>query len=282
MIICTNASALAGVLSHNENYSLQRGFVPTMGALHQGHISLISHAKKKCKNVIASIFVNPTQFNDPKDFEQYPITITEDILLLEAAGCDILYLPTAVELYPNGTQHLEQYELGSMELLLEGPYRPGHFQGVCQVMSRLLRKVQPGSLFMGSKDYQQCMVVQQLIAQLGLPIILHKCPTLREEDGLAMSSRNRRLSPEARKKATAIFNQLQHILNQTGTTAPRFLELQAAQNLLEAGFSHVDYVSIANPDTLEPIEEWNSATRLVVLCAAFIEGIRLIDNLSSH
>ncbi len=282
MIICKTQVALQKVLLSAGHYSKIVGFVPTMGALHEGHLSLIEAAKKKCKIVVASIFVNPTQFNDPKDFTNYPVNLAADIQLLASVACDILFLPPVSEMYPEGLHHLEQYELGAMEHLLEGPYRPGHFQGVCQVMSRLLQLVKPGQLFMGSKDYQQCMVVQQLIGQLGLPVMLHKCPTLREPDGLAMSSRNTRLSAQARQQSTAIYRQIINIIDSRGTDTPAALEAKAANNLLDAGFSAVDYVSIAHPDTLEPLRQWEPNTPIVVLIAAFIDGVRLIDNMVSN
>jgi len=281
MIICKTALALQNQLVSDQDFALTRGFVPTMGALHAGHLSLIREAKKKCKIVIASIFVNPTQFNDPGDFAKYPITIAADILMLEKEGCDILLLPSVEEMYPNGTQHLEHYDIGRMDQLLEGAYRPGHFQGVCQVVYRLLQMVKPGQLFMGAKDYQQCMVVNRLLEIKSLPVIFHKCPTLREQDGLAMSSRNRRLNEIARSQATAIYRELQKIHQHKNQASPRKLEEEAKQNLLDAGFEAVDYISIAHPETLEPLEKIDEETAIVVCCAAYIDGTRLIDNLAT-
>src|SRR6476469_4861359 len=139
------------------------GFVPTMGALHEGHLSLINTSKLKCDVTVCSIFVNPTQFNDPADFEKYPITIEKDIELLIRNGCDVLFLPSIVEMYPEGTSQTERYDLGELEDRLEGFYRPGHFQGVCRIVDKLLSAVQPDQLFMGQKDFQQCMVIKRLI-----------------------------------------------------------------------------------------------------------------------
>ncbi|MFZ1534928.1 MAG: pantoate--beta-alanine ligase, partial [Chitinophagaceae bacterium] len=176
-------------------------FVPTMGALHAGHISLIDAASKENQVTISSIFVNPTQFNDLKDFEKYPITIEKDIEMLEAAGCNVLFLPSVKEIYPEGIKPEMQYELGYIETILEGKFRPGHFQGVCMVVHRLLDIVQPDNLYLGQKDYQQCMVISKLVELINQQdtIKVNICPTLREKDGLAMSSRNMRLNEDERK-----------------------------------------------------------------------------------
>lgn len=258
------------------------GFVPTMGALHQGHISLIDRSKKSSNFTVSSIFINPTQFNDQQDFIKYPVTLDKDIAQLEIAGCDVLFLPQISDIYPNGTAALEQYALGRLEKLLEGHHRPGHFQGVCQVVNRLLDAVQPDILFLGQKDYQQCMVIAKMLELTGKQVALQKAPTLRETDGLAMSSRNMRLDPVARKNATAIYHALQFIQSgiQAGQTAP--LIQSATEQLISAGFDNVDYVSIADADTLEPIEVWDGVTPCVALIAAFIGGVRLIDNISLY
>lgn len=253
------------------------GFVPTMGALHQGHISLITISKKTTTLTVCSIFVNPTQFNDPKDFQKYPITIEKDMALLEQAGTDVLFLPEVSELYPGGTSGLEQYDLGALETLLEGKFRPGHFQGVCQVMNRLLTIVRPDDLFMGSKDYQQCMVVQRLLVIMGLPTTLHRCPIVREPDGLAMSSRNVRLSfPEQRFFAAAIYEALQTI--KAGWPGPVDQLTAKAAEILEAAGFRIDYISIADADTLQsPPPRHDHA---VALIAAFMGEVRLIDNMT--
>lgn len=254
------------------------GFVPTMGALHDGHISLITISKKSTAFTVCSIFVNPTQFNDPADFKKYPITIEKDIALLEHAGTDVLFLPDGSELYPNGTKTLEHYELGRLESLLEGEFRPGHFQGVCQVMQRLLNIVRPDDLFMGEKDYQQCMVIQRLLQLIGLPAILHRCPILREPDGLAMSSRNVRLTPDQRTRSTAIFKALQQIRRAwVPGVLPQPLMTDAVALLGSAGF-RTDYVSIADATTLEPLTAWKEEA--VALIAAFQGDVRLIDNMN--
>lgn len=211
MILLKKAEDLSRWLEKRRSDGKSIGFVPTMGALHAGHISLIDISKQHTGVTVCSIFVNPTQFNDPKDFQKYPITIEKDIQLLEQAGTDVLYLPEVSEIYPGGVKDLEKYDLGSLESLLEGAFRPGHFQGVCQVMRRLLEAVRPDHLFMGQKDYQQCMVVRRLLEIIRLPTLLHPSPIIREPDGLAMSSRNVRLTTEQREQATAIYQALSRI-----------------------------------------------------------------------
>lgn len=254
------------------------GFVPTMGALHSGHISLVTASKKDNQVTAASIFVNPAQFNDKKDFEKYPITIEKDIEWLITAGCDALFLPSAEEVYPNGYSQPSQYDLGYLETILEGKYRPGHFQGVCKVMNRLLDIVQPDNLYMGQKDYQQCMVVKRLITIMQSATILHTCPTLREADGLAMSSRNTRLSPEERKKAVAISATLNNIKNDIKPGELSAVIDDSIARLADLQFT-VDYVAIADAETLELLTQWNGKEKIVALIAAFQNEVRLIDNM---
>jgi pantoate--beta-alanine ligase len=256
------------------------GFVPTMGALHPGHISLVEASKKRDDITVSSIFVNPTQFNDPKDFNKYPVTLEKDIDVLEGSGCDVLFFPTVVEMYPDGLIPKMHYDLGSLETVLEGKYRPGHFQGVCMVVHRLLEIVNPDRLYLGQKDYQQCMVIARLIELIGLKnkteIII--CPTFREEDGLAMSSRNMRLNEMERKKATTIYRCLCMIKENARHESPAELKTKAAFMLEEAGFK-IDYVEIVDANNLSPVYDWDSKQKIVVLIAAVINEVRLIDNM---
>jgi pantoate--beta-alanine ligase len=278
MILFKRAGDLTRWLEQQRLSGKSIGFVPTMGALHAGHISLITISKKSAGVTVCSIFVNPTQFNDPKDFQKYPITLEKDIALLEQSGTDVLFLPEVEEVYPEGTSGLEHYDLGRIETLLEGQYRPGHFQGVCQVMRRLLDVVRPDDLFMGQKDYQQCMVLQRLLQLRDMPTRLHRCPILREPDGLAMSSRNMRLTPEQRQNATAIYKALQYI--QASTTESVSALIAAATGLLETAGFRVDYVAIADATTLEPLDsQITSQVSAVALIAAFLGEVRLIDNM---
>ena len=260
----------------SKNFSI--AFVPTMGALHQGHISLLEKAHALNTVIVASIFVNPTQFNEARDFNKYPKTIEHDVYKLEKAGCDLLFLPSVIEMYPDGSMLQKTYELGYLDNLLEGASRPGHFQGVCQVMERLLSIVEPDRLVLGQKDYQQCMVISKLVSLSGTPIEILIGDTLREPDGLAMSSRNLRLSYEARNKAPLIYETLVWIKQQLKPGNLKSIKKQAANNLNAGGFK-TDYVEIANANSLQIVDEWDGQSALVILVAAFIDEIRLIDNL---
>lgn len=280
MLIFHKAADLQRHLQQEQSQKRTIGFAPTMGALHDGHISLIRASRASCDLTVSSIFVNPTQFNDPKDFENYPITIQNDLKLLEVNGCHILYLPSVTDIYNNGMDQLQTYHLGFLETVLEGKYRPGHFQGVCQVMDRLLSIMQPDHLFMGQKDYQQCMVVKELIRIKGWEqqIRFHTCPTLREKDGLAMSSRNMRLTETERAKAVAIYKELEQMKANLKPGDILSLKKAASNHLTEMGFQ-VDYTEIADAETLELVKDWDGRRPLVGLIAAFNGPVRLIDNL---
>jgi len=278
MILFKRSADLQQWVSEQKNMGRTTGFVPTMGALHEGHIELIKACRSMVDLTICSIFVNPVQFNDPKDFEKYPVSIEKDIQMLHQAGTDVIYLPSVEEVYPQGKTGLETYDLGPLETLLEGRYRPGHFQGVSQVMSRLLKLVQPDHLFMGQKDFQQCLVVQRLIEIMHLPVQFHTVSTVREADGLAKSSRNRRLTPEQRENAVAISQALIDIREKMASGNADGI-LQQAQDRLDAAHFKTDYISIARATDLQPIINWNGKEKAVALIAAFQGDIRLIDNM---
>ena len=280
MILFKKTNDLIKHLDNQRILGKKIGFVPTMGALHEGHLSLVRLSKAATDLTICSIFVNPTQFNDPADFEKYPITTDKDIALLLTAGCDLLFLPAVSEMYPEGIMGKPEYDLGDMETLLEGKFRPGHFQGVCQVVHQLLAQVNPHDLFLGQKDYQQCMVIDRLMQQTGFKetVTLHICPTLRETDGLAMSSRNRRLNESDRKKAASIFRTLSYLKQQLHTGNPDALLQTASDQLEQEGFQ-TDYLVVADAGTLQPVSNWDGSQKLVALVAAFLGGVRLIDNL---
>lgn len=277
MIIVKHIKDLKYFIKNRPVSKQQVGFVPTMGALHAGHISLISKAKEKTDLVVCSIFVNPTQFNNKADFDKYPITIEKDIDMLEAAGCDVLFLPHVAEMYPHNDE-VVRYELGFIETVLEGEYRPGHFQGVCRIVHKLLQAVQPHFLFMGQKDYQQCMVVQKMIDLTAQPVQLVVCDSVREANGLAMSSRNMRLNEAEKIQALNIIKVLQYI--QTHLKAGDVDELaQNARILLEKEGFIVDYVAIADAQTLRNVEVWDGKQKIVALAAAYLNEVRLIDNI---
>ena len=280
MILFKKTDDLTKYLQNITGKGISTGFVPTMGALHAGHLSLIENSKQKTSVTIASIFINPTQFNDPADFDKYPVTLEKDILALEKAGCDVLFLPSVQEIYPEGTTEMPHFNLGQLETIFEGKYRPGHFQGVCQVMSRLLEIVMPATLFLGRKDYQQCMVIRKLISLKAWKISLDIISTLREPSGLAMSSRNMRLSDENKEKAAAIYHALLYLKVEIRPGDLTEYLLKAAAMIKEAGFEKTDYVSIAERDSLQPVTIWNGEIPLVGLVAAYINGVRLIDNIT--
>ncbi|ANI89588.1 pantoate--beta-alanine ligase [Arachidicoccus ginsenosidimutans] len=255
------------------------GFAPTMGALHEGHLSLIKASQEEVDITICSIFVNPTQFNDSKDFEKYPITIDNDIYLLEKQRCDILFLPSVNEIYPNGKELKQLYDLGFIESILEGAFRPGHFQGVCQVVDRLLEIVQPDLLFMGQKDYQQIMVVKKMIELKNHKAKVIVVPIFREPSGLASSSRNMRLTNDEKEKATAIYQSLIFIKENISRLFFVEIKQQVAEMLMNSEFQKIDYIEICNAETLEPLEKYDKTIKLVALIAAFIGEVRLIDNM---
>jgi pantoate--beta-alanine ligase len=227
---------------------------------------------------ICSIFINPTQFNDASDFLKYPVTLEQDLYRLEETGAQVVFLPGIEEIYPDGITHLRNFNLGNLENILEGKYRPEHFQGVCQVMSRLLTIVQPDNLYMGQKDYQQCMVVHRLLQLMHSDIVLKSCATQREDDGLAMSSRNMRLTADERKKAITISAVLKFFKEnlQPGDLVPMVTK---GKQMLEQSQFKTDYVEIADKDTLESVYYWDGKQQLVSLIAAFMNDVRLIDNM---
>ncbi len=278
MVIFKTIKGIKKFLSAYKNTDKIIGYVPTMGALHSGHVSLIENCNANADLTVCSIFVNPTQFNDKKDFENYPITIEKDIQLLYEMGCDILFLPSASELYPD-SELLEHYELGFLETILEGKFRPGHFQGVCQVVNRLLKVVEPQRLFMGQKDFQQCLVIRKLLELTASNTDLFICPTVREESGLAKSSRNVRLSDDEKSKATIIYQSLLFAKENITSVPINELELNIKENLLQMGFDNIDYIAFCNTKSLNTIIEYHANENLVVLIAATINNVRLIDNL---
>ena len=253
-------------------------FVPTMGCLHEGHLSLIKKAKIVSDHVVVSIFVNPLQFDNKDDLLKYPGTLDTDVRNLDDVGVDLVFTPDASSFYPEGENQVEKIELGSMFTLLEGANRPGHFAGVATVVKRLFDLIQPDSAVFGEKDFQQLLLIQQLVKKFALEIKIYGETTFREQDGLAMSSRNVRLSETERSKAPEIYRQLQIIKKaiNAGEHDYAALETKAYKNLKAAGFIP-DYVEIREINTLLPPQNHND--NKVVLVAAKLGDIRLIDNL---
>ncbi|MCU0467484.1 MAG: pantoate--beta-alanine ligase [Arcicella sp.] len=252
------------------------GLVPTMGALHQGHLSLIEASKNENQVTVCSIFVNPTQFNNAHDLAVYPRTLESDCEMLTSAGCDVVFAPTVEEIYPQ-LPNLK-FDFGDLERVMEGTFRPGHFNGVGIVVSKLFNIVQPDGAYFGQKDLQQCAVINRLVKDLSFSLKLNICPTLRETDGLAMSSRNRNLSPEQRALAPHIYKALQKAsqLLQEGTSGEA-VKVAVQNYLSEIPAIALEYFEISNFDTLQPINELSEG-KTALCIAAFMGKTRLIDN----
>ena len=259
------------------------GFVPTMGALHEGHLALVRQAKAENETVIVSVFVNPTQFNDKKDLEAYPRNTARDIALCEEAGADLVFVPDAKEMYPEGFSTTVTID-GPLTRLLEGAFRPGHFAGVSTVVCKLFTIVGPCRAYFGEKDWQQLKVIEQMVRDLNLPVAVIPCPTVREADGLALSSRNARLSPEARTQARVVpflLSTAQDLLDSAGPetlTGSGPVIRQWLITLLEsnAPTAKMDYIAVVDPDTLFDVDEIEE--RALVAVAVHIGGVRLLDN----
>lgn len=257
------------------------GFVPTMGALHDGHLSLIIKAKSENNLVVASIFINPTQFNDPNDFDKYPRMIEEDSQKLESVDCDILFLPSVEEMYQNPLLNVVPIDIGYLDSILEGAKRPGHYQGVVTIVEKLFIAVQPHNVYLGLKDYQQVKVIEKLILDKNLPIKIIGCPTLREENGLAMSSRNMRLSDQAKINAGEISKQLLFVKKNLCTSNPKDIIEKAKSVFTSNPIWDLEYLELRNAKDLSEVSQkiWLDDIGYVVLFAGKIDGVRLIDNM---
>jgi pantoate--beta-alanine ligase len=276
MILFKRPEDLIKFIQKKRNTFLKIGFVPTMGALHQGHISLIEESKSENDLTICSIFINPTQFNNSNDFEKYPITIEADIEQLELNGCDILFMPSVNDIYPDNFQK-SNFELGYLDTILEGKHRTGHFQGVCMVVKRLLEIVNCDILYLGQKDYQQCMVIKKMVLDLNIPVEIKISPTVREENGLAMSSRNKRLNEAQKEAAVVIFEVMCFLKENIFESDIADLKVKSVEKLKANGFD-IDYVEITD-ELLKTITTSEKKQTIVALIAATIGDVRLIDNM---
>jgi pantoate--beta-alanine ligase len=282
MQIFRDKASLLTFIRQKKREGLSLGFVPTMGALHEGHISLIKSSQNFGDDLtICSIFVNPTQFNNPEDFAKYPNREKEDIEMLSKVGCHVLFMPTANEMYPqDGGKNSLKINFGKLETLLEGAFRLGHFNGVGLVVSKLFHLVQPDRAYFGQKDLQQCLIVQKLVEDLSFQIEIVICPILRESDGLAMSSRNLRLSQNERKIAPKIYETLLI----TRQKLQNGLSVKEAQNeginfLKQFPDFNLEYLEIVHSSTLETVEREKLLSEGVICIAAHLGNVRLIDNL---
>ncbi|MBA3647504.1 MAG: pantoate--beta-alanine ligase [Chitinophagales bacterium] len=258
------------------------GLVPTMGALHAGHLSLIKASKQENDFTVCSIFVNPTQFNEIEDFIQYPKPTENDIGLLEQAECDLLFLPNENEIYDKGINELDTYHLGYLEHYLEGASRPGHFKGVANVVDRFLKIIKPDHLYLGQKDYQQVKVLQALLLQKKFATKIVMCPIVRESNGLAMSSRNERLTEQQRKNAGGIAETLFFIRDNYRNYGLPELQKKSIARINSIPEAKLDYLEFCDADAFTTVSDWNSAKHIVVVTAVKIAAVRLLDNILLH
>lgn len=278
MNIVRNKTELGRILDEKRKNGLTIGFVPTMGALHDGHISLIKNSISNCDFTVCSIFVNPTQFNDKADLERYPRMPEKDAQMLEKAGCNLLFLPDVSEIYPE--PDTRTFEFGELDKVLEGKHRPGHFNGVAQVVSKLFEIVKPHKAFFGIKDYQQLLIIKSLTNKLNIPTEIIPCEIMREPDGLAMSSRNMLLSDTERKFAVNIPLVLKDAAQMLSSSIPLSKVKQMVSNKLsESILFKLDYFELCDADTLKPIDSLKKPGTSIILIACYVGKIRLIDNL---
>lgn len=253
------------------------GFVPTMGALHNGHLSLVKESKSKSDVTVVSIFVNPTQFNDVEDLKRYPRTLEKDVEFLQTVNCDIVFAPSVEEIYP--TEDTRKFNFGTLEAVMEGPRRPGHFNGVGQVVSRLFDIVKPHKAFFGMKDFQQVAIIKEMVRQLKLDVQIMPCPIIRQEDGLALSSRNALLDEDHKKNAPHIYATLKKARNLASQMGVTELKKWITNEINSNPYLETEYVEIVDDTTLKVVENW-SEKGIKVACVAIYAGpIRLIDNI---
>jgi pantoate--beta-alanine ligase len=276
MVVFERIEATRQWLETARQKGLSVGFVPTMGALHEGHIALVRRARKENDIVGCSIFVNPIQFNNPEDLEKYPRTLDEDLRMLREAGCDLVFVPSAAEMYPGPVT--EKFDFGPLESVMEGAFRPGHFNGVAVVVKKLFNIFTPDRAYFGEKDFQQLRVIQALVKMESLSVEIVPCPTVREADGLAMSSRNRRLRPEDRAIAPEIYRTMLEVKEKAGNVSVSDAKKKAVDRLAKAGFIP-EYVEIAAVSDLKPIRQWDEKISTRIFVACFLGNVRLIDNL---
>lgn len=280
MFIFRRATELQAFLQRRRTHGRSLGFVPTMGALHAGHLSLVERAQSENELTVASVFVNPTQFNEDSDLHTYPRTPGKDCELLVEVGCGLVFLPTVAEVYPSGTKPSRSFDFQGLDTRLEGEHRPGHFDGVAQVVTRLLELVQPDRLYLGQKDAQQVAILRSTLAQIGSDIEIVSVPTIRAKDGLALSSRNARLSQQARADAPTIYEVLMRTsaglragLDTQGLLASAKTDISAKPSL------KVEYFELVDSTHMKPIEHYQASQKATLVTAVWAEDVRLIDNL---
>ena len=275
MKVVNNVAALRAALAECPKEGI--GFVPTMGALHAGHRSLVERARRENDTVVVSVFVNPTQFNDKNDLRNYPRTPEADCAVLEAAGADIVFMPSVEEVYPEPDTRI--FDFGQIDKVMEGATRPGHFNGVAQVVSRLFDLVRPRRAYFGEKDFQQIAVIKAMVEQLAIDIDIVECAIVRGEDGLALSSRNELLTPEHRKAAPHIYATIRQCSEKMATMSPEELTEWVVKTIDSNPLLKTIYFEAVNARTMQRVERWSDSERIQGCCAVQAGDIRLIDNI---
>ena len=268
---------LQSYLKAKRDSSLTVGLVPTMGALHEGHLSLMRRAKKENDIAVASVFVNPVQFNNPVDLEKYPRTPERDVALLESAGCDAVFMPSVEEMYPTKVE--DHYDFGVIEHVMEGACRPGHFNGVAIVVRKLFEIVEPNRAYFGEKDFQQLAIISKLVKDYNINLEVVPCDIVREKDGLAMSSRNMRLNADERAIAPMIYKVLRETVAEYETMSPAEMKALALKKYSDIKQFDVEYVEIADETTLQSVSDWKDSEHARIFVALQLGPVRLIDNL---
>lgn len=278
MELITTVAALKAAIKEHKEAGKVVGFVPTMGALHEGHLSLVRKAGEETSLVVVSIFVNPTQFNNKEDLQRYPRTLEADMKLLETTPCHIVFAPSVDEVYPE--EDTRQFEFGHIGNVMEGEHRPGHFNGVAQVVSKLFDMVEPHKAYFGLKDFQQLAIIQQMVRQLNSPVEIIPCPIVREPDGLAMSSRNTLLSPEQRNNAILISQTLFKAVQKARTCSIDEIKHWVVATIDENPFLETEYFDIVDSSTLVSLKAWDETINKIGCIAVHCGKVRLIDNVT--
>ncbi|MFU8843820.1 MAG: pantoate--beta-alanine ligase [Bacteroidales bacterium] len=277
MEIFQSVSDLRKYLAHSWENGQSIGFVPTMGALHLGHLSLIAEAKKENDLVVCSIFVNPIQFNNPVDLKNYPRMLEQDIQKLTVAECNILFAPPEQEVFPEPV--VETFDFGDLDKVMEGKFRPGHFHGVAVVVKRLFEIVKPTRAYFGLKDYQQLLIIHKMTKEQNLPVEIIPCHIIREESGLAMSSRNERLSPGERKQAAILYEVLKMVRIRSGYSTIKETHYYVEQQFKKNKHVRLEYFEIVDMYSLKPLQTWTESNTSIACIAAWVGEVRLIDNM---
>lgn len=278
MRVVKTISELKSLISGYKQENKTVGLVPTMGALHAGHKSLVDRARKENDIVVVSVFVNPTQFNNKQDLATYPRTEERDCALLEAAGCDVVFMPAAEEVYPEPDNR--QFDLGAVAEVMEGAHRPGHFNGVAQIVSKLFGFVEPDRAYFGEKDFQQIAVIRKMVQLEGFKLQIVACPIKREDDGLALSSRNVRLTAEQRQLAPNIYRVLKESCNFAKSHTVAETEKFVVDSLNALPQMEVEYYSIVDALTMQPVSDWADADSITGCITVYCGEVRLIDNIA--